>query len=73
VARLEVGDTGVGIPAQDMPATIEQLHPGRNAAGYEGSGLGLAIVRATAELQGGSVCAKSDGSGSRYELTLPWA
>jgi two-component system sensor histidine kinase BaeS len=72
-ARLLVTDTGIGIPAEDMPALFERFHRGRNAAGYEGSGLGLAIVRATAELHGGSVRAESDGSGSRFELTLPRA
>jgi signal transduction histidine kinase len=72
-ARLLVTDTGIGIPPEDLPALFERFHRGRNAAGYEGNGLGLAIVRATAELHGGSVRAESEGSGSRFELTLPLA
>lgn len=72
-ARLWVGDTGIGIPAEDLPMIFERFHRGRNASGYEGSGLGLAIVRATAEVYGGSVRAESSGNGSRFELVLPLA
>ncbi len=71
--RVTVRDTGIGIPPEDMPGLFERFHRGRNAGGYDGSGLGLAIVRATAELHGGSVRAKSGGDGSSFELSLPLA
>jgi two-component system, OmpR family, sensor histidine kinase BaeS len=71
LARLRVSDTGIGIPAADLPALFERFHRGANASAYPGSGLGLAIVRATIELDGGTVRAESDGAGSAFEVTLP--
>jgi signal transduction histidine kinase len=71
LARLVVSDTGIGIPAEDMPGLFERFHRGRNVGAREGSGLGLAIVRATAASHGGSVTAASSEAGSRFELTLP--
>ena len=72
-ARIRVDDTGIGIPAEDLPALFERFHRGRNALPYQGSGLGLAIVRATAAAHGGSVRAENRATGSRFELTLPLA
>jgi signal transduction histidine kinase len=72
-ARLWVADTGIGIPASDLPAVFDRFHRGGNAAAYEGSGLGLAIVRATAELHGGAARVESSDAGSRFEMTLPLA
>src|SRR5262249_755035 len=43
-ARLAIADTGIGIPAEDLPHLFERFHRGRNAASYNGNGLGLAIV-----------------------------
>jgi two-component system, OmpR family, sensor histidine kinase BaeS len=72
-ARLWVSDTGIGIPPAELPLLFERFRRGRGAAAYPGSGLGLAIVRATMELDGGSVRAESDAAGSRFELALPVA
>jgi signal transduction histidine kinase len=72
-ARLWVEDTGIGIPASDLPAVFDRFHRGGNAAAYEGSGLGLAIVRATMDLHGGAVRVESSNTGSRFEMTLPLA
>jgi signal transduction histidine kinase len=72
-ARLWVADTGIGIPASDLPAVFDRFHRGSNAAAYEGSGLGLSIVRATAELHRGTVAAESSPAGSRFEMVLPLA
>jgi len=72
-ARLWVADTGIGIPASDLPAVFDRFHRGSNAAAYEGSGLGLSIVRATAELHRGTVTAESSPAGSRFEMVLPLA
>jgi signal transduction histidine kinase len=72
-AVISVSDTGIGIPADDLPGLFERFHRARNATGYQGSGLGLAIVKATAEVHGGSVRAESSGIGSRFEMRLPLA
>jgi signal transduction histidine kinase len=68
-----VQDTGVGIPADELPHVFERFRRGRGVGDRPGSGLGLAIVRATAERHGGSVLATSGPGGSRFELRLPVA
>jgi len=70
-ATIWVGDTGVGIPSEDMDALFTRFHRGRNAAAFPGSGLGLAIVQATMELHGGGVRAESRPGLTRFELSLP--
>jgi signal transduction histidine kinase/ActR/RegA family two-component response regulator len=73
--RLEVHDTGIGIPPEDVERLFDpfvQLENGL-ARGYDGSGLGLAIVREMAQLHGGSASARSElGKGSVFIVTLPW-
>ncbi len=70
-AELWVEDTGIGIPADDLPHIFSRFHRGRNAAAYPGSGLGLAIVRAIGEGHGGAAAAESTESGARFTLRLP--
>ena len=72
-ARVWVADTGIGIPADELPNLFERFRRGRAARTYPGSGLGLAIVRATAELYGGRVTAASGAGGSRFEVILALA
>ncbi|MHB1359455.1 MAG: sensor histidine kinase [Rhodocyclaceae bacterium] len=74
--RIEVWDTGPGIPAAVQEAIFEELvqldNPERDPA--KGTGLGLAIVRRTAALLGHPVqlCSRV-GHGSRFSITLPRA
>lgn len=44
--QLNVSDTGIGIPEDDLSHLFSRFHRGRNASPYPGSGLGLAIVKA---------------------------
>jgi len=74
--RIEVSDTGHGIPAADLQRVFDRLQrvdaarTGR--AGNGGAGLGLAIVRSIAALHGGTVSIRSDESaGTSAVLTLP--
>ena len=55
--ELEVRDTGVGIPAHELPRLFERFHRVEGAAGrtHEGSGIGLALVQELVKLHGGSV------------------
>jgi len=72
-ARLWVVDTGIDVPADEVPELFRRFRRGRNAAAYPGSGLGLAIVRATMDIHGGAVHVESDAHGSRLEIALPLA
>jgi two-component system, OmpR family, sensor kinase len=55
MAVIEVADTGVGIPAEDLSNIFEDLHRGKNVAEVPGSGLGLAIVQRIITLHNGSI------------------
>jgi signal transduction histidine kinase len=75
-ARIEVRDTGLGIPTSALPRVFERffrVDPARSRA-EGGTGLGLAIVRHLVEAMGGSVWAESElGHGTRMIFTLPLA
>ena len=75
-AVVTVEDTGVGIPADQLPHVFERFYradPSRDRASG-GAGLGLAIVRELVEAMGGEVSAESVlGQGSRFSFTLPLA
>lgn len=73
ILRIEVADTGVGIPKEDIPHVFDKFYRGRNAGAKEtGTGLGLAIVRAVVKAHGGRVSVKSrEGEGSIFSLCLP--
>jgi signal transduction histidine kinase len=67
--RISVGDTGVGIPARDVPHLFERYWQAK--AGGGGVGLGLSIVKALVEAQGGRVSVTSEpGKGSTFSFTL---
>ena len=72
-AELQVQDTGIGIPADDLPQLFSRFHRGHNATPYPGSGLGLAIVAAIVEGHGGQVTAKNSAPGACFCLRLPLA
>ncbi len=73
-AELCVADTGIGIPADDLPQLFSRFHRGRNVTAYPGSGLGLAIVKAIVASHGGQVTAENASPGARFCVRLPaWA
>ena len=53
-AAVWVRDTGVGIPADELPHVFERFRRGRGVGDRPGSGLGLAMVKGLVELHGGS-------------------
>ena len=73
-ARIEVVDTGVGIPASEMPLIFDRFYRGTelNEARSTGSGLGLSIVKSIVDLHHGTIVVESRvGHGSRFVVTLP--
>ncbi len=69
---IQVVDTGIGIPPQDLPHIFERFYRADRARGRGGTGLGLAIARWIAGVHGGQLTAESDpGKGSTFSLWLP--
>ncbi len=70
-----ITDTGMGIPAEQLPALFTKYHrvPGEATRGIHGSGLGLLIVKEIVTAHGGTVHAESQGAGegSTFIVTLP--
>lgn len=74
VLKVFVEDTGIGIPAKDIPRIFERFYRVDKARSREmgGTGLGLSIVKHIAELHGGSVGVESiEGLGSKFWFTIP--
>ncbi len=72
--RLTVTDTGIGIPADELPRVFERFHRVRSARGrtQEGSGIGLALAHELVRLHGGRVeVASEPGRGTRFSVSLP--
>ena len=71
-AVLEVADTGVGIPADELPRIFDRFWRGQAAAQTSGSGIGLAIAAEIVSAHGGTLTAASQpGEGTRLTLTVP--
>jgi len=70
---IDVVDTGVGIPPQDVPGVFQEFwRSGEPKRGRRGSGLGLAVSKRFAELHGGNMWVSSTlGQGSVFSLALP--
>lgn len=73
-AVLEVADTGVGIPADELPRIFDRFWRGQAAAQTSGSGIGLTIAAELTRAHGGTLTADSQpGRGTLFMLTLPLA
>jgi PAS domain S-box-containing protein len=74
-AVVTVADTGIGIPAQEMPRLFKRFHRIENtrARSNEGSGIGLALVQELILLHGGTITASSaEGAGTTFTVRLPF-
>lgn len=73
-AQLRVRDTGVGIPAHELPHVFDRFHRVEQSQGrsFEGTGIGLALVQDLVKLHGGSVRVSSvEQEGTTFVVTLP--
>ncbi len=72
--RIEVSDTGVGIPAEALPRVFDRFFrvDSSRSQASGGTGLGLAIVQSIAQLHGGKVEISSQpGKGTQVTLHMP--
>lgn len=71
---VEVVDTGIGIPPQDLPRVFEDFFRASNVE-TKGTGLGLSIAKRIVEAHGGKIWVESPcletGKGSKFTCTLP--
>jgi len=69
---VEVSDTGVGIPPEDIPHVFDKYFRSKTTSKRRGTGLGLAIVKAALDAHGGTVSVKSrPGEGSTFRIEVP--
>jgi len=74
-AILEVADTGVGVPEQELPRLFERFHrvEGTHGRTHEGSGIGLALVQELVKLHGSTIEAHSVlGEGTTFRVLVPF-
>jgi len=72
--RVDVSDTGCGIPEEAQEAIFEEFFRVDNAINQEvkGTGLGLSLVKHIVEAHGGKIWVKSKpGAGTTFSFTLP--
>jgi signal transduction histidine kinase len=77
---VRVRDTGIGIPADELPRVFERSYRvgkergGGGDGGRDGAGLGLAIAKRIVELHGGVLLVESEpGTGTAFTFDLPAA
>lgn len=69
---ISVSDSGMGIPAKDIPHIFEKFYQVQTESEKDGAGLGLTLVRSIAEAHGGWVWVESEQEvGSTFTLQLP--
>lgn len=73
--HIEVSDTGIGIPANQIATIFTKFSHGDTAMTrkYGGTGLGLAITKSLVELMKGDITVSSvEGKGSTFSIDLPF-
>ncbi|NKX53309.1 ATP-binding protein [Arthrobacter mobilis] len=71
-ATIRVSDTGIGIPAEDLPKLFNRFFRASNALAVQGTGLGLAIAKGVVQQHGGELTVESVvGKGTMFAIHLP--
>jgi two-component system, OmpR family, phosphate regulon sensor histidine kinase PhoR len=76
LVTVRVADTGIGIPARDLPHVFDKFYRVRDEAtrGISGTGLGLAITKSIVEAHDGHIRVESvEGAGTTFVIELPLA
>ena len=76
MVSLEVEDTGIGIPQEEIARIFERFYQvdGSSTRKFGGTGLGLALVKEIVDLHGGRLTVESEvGKGTTFRLDLPIA
>ena len=69
---IRVEDSGVGIPAEDLPRVFERFYKADRARSGGGTGLGLSIAKHIVRAHDGSIWAESvESEGSTFTFILP--
>jgi two-component system sensor histidine kinase BaeS len=71
---IRVTDTGIGIPARDLPHVFDKFYRVKSNAtkGIAGTGLGLSITRSIVEAYGGRIRVETiEGAGTTFVVELP--
>lgn len=74
MARIQVADTGMGIPEADLPKIFQRFGATQRAGtqGEKGTGLGMSIVQRIVELHGGTISVASTvNKGTTFTVLLP--
>lgn len=72
--RIVVGDTGIGIPAEELDKMFVKFFRASNAQAHqtEGTGLGLYVVKQSVEILKGNITVESEENvGTKFIVTLP--
>ena len=72
--RIQVEDTGIGIPKEGIDRIFDKFYQIDSSLSreYPGVGLGLSISKSIVEWHGGEISAESEsGVGSRFTMVLP--
>ena len=74
-AVLQIKDTGVGIPEEELPHMFERFHRVQQVTGrtFEGTGIGLSLVKELVQLHKGEISVKSKlHTGSTFMVRIPF-
>jgi signal transduction histidine kinase len=73
-AQIEILDTGIGIPEDEIGSIFDEFFRASNAREWEkdGTGLGLSIVKQIVESHDGKISVQSrQGQGTKFTILLP--
>jgi PAS domain S-box-containing protein len=70
--NISVKDTGIGIPADDIPHVFENFYRAKNVGTINGTGLGLTLIKKIVDLYGGHIDIESTVNiGTVFKIHLP--